>query len=414
LLTCGSPSKAAAMAKSATVSTRVMVSLPVVVLGFHISSFAEQAEWAPAAGRASFLPMRYSDPAARVVAGRVSPSMEGDEPKRPGLTVPRQSLCFELPRSAGERSDRNDAPPRWQTGPDRRGRRHPRHYSHWGTCCPRSRSHRAVGDRGWRTRCDCTHGLGRCNVDINLRGKAAFPVADVLADRHIPFVFATGYLVAGYIPARHANVRRFEKPIPPSIICRALEEAMHEATWAAEVGAALAKISVRLRQPRLPVPRFDGSNWPCFRRQGMLPVCSAAGWGQLRTLHATVVVGTRPAPRNPVSRANRRSFGPTPAFQRIFSVGPGLDGGACFHSSAAANRSIRTAAFAARHLALSAPQWWKGPVAAGPFSVPLNLALPSFRRGSLLWWGRTSRRRRAWLSRPLMINPPVISDCNAH
>ena len=67
-------------------------------------------------------------------------------------------------------------------------------------------------------------------VDINLRGKAAFPVADALADRHIPFVFATGYLVAGHIPARHANVRRFEKPTAPSIICRALEEAMHEAS----------------------------------------------------------------------------------------------------------------------------------------------------------------------------------------
>jgi DNA-binding response OmpR family regulator len=67
-------------------------------------------------------------------------------------------------------------------------------------------------------------------VDINLRGKAAFPVADALADRHIPFVFATGYLVAGHVPARHANVRRFEKPISPSIICRALEEAMHEAS----------------------------------------------------------------------------------------------------------------------------------------------------------------------------------------
>jgi len=65
-------------------------------------------------------------------------------------------------------------------------------------------------------------------VDLNLRGKAAFPVADALADRHIPFVFATGYLVAGHIPARHADVRRFEKPTAPSVICRALEEAMDE------------------------------------------------------------------------------------------------------------------------------------------------------------------------------------------
>jgi DNA-binding NtrC family response regulator len=66
-------------------------------------------------------------------------------------------------------------------------------------------------------------------VDINLSGKAAFPVADALADRHIPFVFATGYLVAGHVPARHANVRRLEKPTALSIICRALEEAMREA-----------------------------------------------------------------------------------------------------------------------------------------------------------------------------------------
>ena len=65
-------------------------------------------------------------------------------------------------------------------------------------------------------------------VDINLRGKATFPVADALADHHIPFVFATGYLVAGHIPARHANVRRFEKPTAPGVICRALEEAMDE------------------------------------------------------------------------------------------------------------------------------------------------------------------------------------------
>ena len=67
-------------------------------------------------------------------------------------------------------------------------------------------------------------------VDLNLRGKAAFPVADALADRHIPFVFATGYLVAGHIPARHVDVRRFVKPTAPSVICRALEEAMHEAS----------------------------------------------------------------------------------------------------------------------------------------------------------------------------------------
>jgi CheY-like chemotaxis protein len=30
-------------------------------------------------------------------------------------------------------------------------------------------------------------------LDIKLSDRSAFPVADALADRHIPFVFATGY-----------------------------------------------------------------------------------------------------------------------------------------------------------------------------------------------------------------------------
>jgi CheY-like chemotaxis protein len=61
-------------------------------------------------------------------------------------------------------------------------------------------------------------------LDIKLSDTSAFPVADALADRHIPFVFATGYNMG--IPARHANVRRLEKPVKPSFICRALEAAM--------------------------------------------------------------------------------------------------------------------------------------------------------------------------------------------
>jgi CheY-like chemotaxis protein len=61
-------------------------------------------------------------------------------------------------------------------------------------------------------------------LDIKLSDRLAFPVADALADRHIPFVFATGYDVG--VPARHANVRRFEKPVKTGVICRALEAAM--------------------------------------------------------------------------------------------------------------------------------------------------------------------------------------------
>jgi DNA-binding response OmpR family regulator len=59
-------------------------------------------------------------------------------------------------------------------------------------------------------------------LDVNLRGEMAFPVADVLADRHIPFVFMTA-LDAGDIPSRHANVCRVQKPVSTEVICGALE-----------------------------------------------------------------------------------------------------------------------------------------------------------------------------------------------
>jgi CheY-like chemotaxis protein len=61
-------------------------------------------------------------------------------------------------------------------------------------------------------------------LDIKLTDQSAFAVADALADRRIPFVFATGYDFG--IPARHVNVRRFDKPVKASVVCRALEAAM--------------------------------------------------------------------------------------------------------------------------------------------------------------------------------------------
>ena len=65
-------------------------------------------------------------------------------------------------------------------------------------------------------------------LDLKLRGEMAFPVADVLAERNIPFVFLTGY-GAHDVPARHANVPRVEKPVTPRVVCRTLEAAMSSA-----------------------------------------------------------------------------------------------------------------------------------------------------------------------------------------
>jgi CheY-like chemotaxis protein len=49
-------------------------------------------------------------------------------------------------------------------------------------------------------------------LDINLGGEMAYPVADALRARDIPFIFATGY-EAQAIPKAYADVPRAEKPV---------------------------------------------------------------------------------------------------------------------------------------------------------------------------------------------------------
>ncbi|MGJ5178453.1 response regulator [Bradyrhizobium oligotrophicum] len=58
-------------------------------------------------------------------------------------------------------------------------------------------------------------------LDVNLRGEMAFPVADRLVERGVPFVFTTGY-DESIIPDRFSNILRCEKPIAVFRIMRAL------------------------------------------------------------------------------------------------------------------------------------------------------------------------------------------------
>jgi len=48
-------------------------------------------------------------------------------------------------------------------------------------------------------------------LDVNLDGRRSFPVADVLAARGVPFIFATGYGSAG-IEAPYLGNRVIKKP----------------------------------------------------------------------------------------------------------------------------------------------------------------------------------------------------------
>jgi DNA-binding response OmpR family regulator len=68
---------------------------------------------------------------------------------------------------------------------------------------------------------DETEQLDAVVLDLNLRGEMAFPVADALIERGVPFVFATGYDSAS-IPPRYKAVTRCEKPVDAPKIARAL------------------------------------------------------------------------------------------------------------------------------------------------------------------------------------------------
>lgn len=58
---------------------------------------------------------------------------------------------------------------------------------------------------------EATSNIGAAVLDINLRDTLVFPVADALEDRHIPFLFTSGY-DRTIVPERHLNVSQVPKP----------------------------------------------------------------------------------------------------------------------------------------------------------------------------------------------------------
>jgi CheY-like chemotaxis protein len=62
-------------------------------------------------------------------------------------------------------------------------------------------------------------------LDVNLAGQASFPVADILRDRGIPYLFATGYGVQG-IAETYRAAPVLQKPFR----ARDLEETLRAAT----------------------------------------------------------------------------------------------------------------------------------------------------------------------------------------
>lgn len=58
-------------------------------------------------------------------------------------------------------------------------------------------------------------------LDVNLGGKRSFPVADILAERGVPFLFVSGYGEQG-LEAPHHNRPVIQKPFSPELIAEAI------------------------------------------------------------------------------------------------------------------------------------------------------------------------------------------------
>jgi CheY-like chemotaxis protein len=70
-------------------------------------------------------------------------------------------------------------------------------------------------------------------LDVNLGGEKVYPIAEALAVRGVPFIFATGYGVAGILP-QYAQVPALAKPYSRDDLQSALVAALPPATKSAD------------------------------------------------------------------------------------------------------------------------------------------------------------------------------------
>lgn len=63
-------------------------------------------------------------------------------------------------------------------------------------------------------------------LDVNLAGELVFPVAEVLRQRRVPFVFSTGYGAIG-LPAEFSSYHVLTKPFSQSALREKLVLALH-------------------------------------------------------------------------------------------------------------------------------------------------------------------------------------------
>jgi len=63
-------------------------------------------------------------------------------------------------------------------------------------------------------------------LDVNVNGKVISPVADLIAARGRPFIFATGYGSSG-LPAEYRDRPALQKPFQIETLARVIEQALN-------------------------------------------------------------------------------------------------------------------------------------------------------------------------------------------
>jgi CheY-like chemotaxis protein len=81
-----------------------------------------------------------------------------------------------------------------------------------------------AGDVGRATELAQTGLFDLAILDVNLNGKMSFPAADILAERRIPLIFASGY-AADSFPAAFRSTPRLQKPFQIETLSKAIAAA---------------------------------------------------------------------------------------------------------------------------------------------------------------------------------------------
>jgi CheY-like chemotaxis protein len=65
-------------------------------------------------------------------------------------------------------------------------------------------------------------------LDVNLNGQAVTPVVEILVERGVPFVFASGYGLRG-VPEAYRTIPTLQKPFQADALAQAIETAVSPA-----------------------------------------------------------------------------------------------------------------------------------------------------------------------------------------